>query len=213
MSKKKKCPATDEAIENEVSPDISADENETPSEDSIDDTVDAPTPIISLDEVLQKTRDELAEQKDKFVRLQAETDNFRKRMTREKDEFSQYANERLLKALIPIFDNFERALDAPSNDTDSLKEGLDMILKQFNTFLEKEKVEHIKAIGEVFDPSVHDALTSEESSEHDENTVIREFVKGYMINNRVLRPAQVVIAKTPTEKSEENSEKEEELSS
>ena len=111
-------------------------------------------PIEVLEKDLQETKDELEEQKDKFIRLQAETDNFRKRLSREKEEFSQYANERLFKELIPIFDNFERALEDPSNEIKSLKEGLDMILKQFNTFLEKEKVEPIKAIGEKFKPRI-----------------------------------------------------------
>lgn len=207
MSKKKKPKKNKETIEDVVDPAMSTDENETSTEDAVDD------PIQILEKTLQETREELAEQKDTFIRLQAETDNFRKRITREKDEFSQYANERLLKALIPIFDNFERALEAPSSDVNNLREGLDMILKQFNSFLEKEKVEQIKAIGEMFDPSIHEVLTSEESDEHEENTVIRQFVKGYMINGRVLRPTQVVIAKKSSAKKEDSpeSEKEENL--
>ena len=150
----------------------------------------------------------MAEQKDKFVRLQAETDNFRKRLSREKEEFSQYANERLFKALIPIFDNFERALEASSNDAKSLKKGLDMILKQFSSFLEKEKVEPIKAVGEKFDPAIHEVLSSEESDDHEEDTIISQFVKGYTINHRVLRPAQVVISKKPLVELKESSEEE-----
>jgi len=121
----------------------------------------------------------------------------------QKEEFSQYANERLFKELLPIFDNFERALEDTSNDTKSLKEGLEMILKQFSSFLEKERVEPIEAIGEKFDPMIHEVLTSEESSEHEENTIISQFVKGYMINNRVIRPSQVVISKKPSLESEE----------
>ena len=146
MSKKKKeSSVANEAVEDAVEVDsaISTDESETIEEDLTD--ID---PIEALAKELQETKGELAEQKDKFVRLQAETDNFRKRLSREKDEFSQYAYERLFKALIPIFDNFERALEDTSNDTKSLKEGLDMILKQFSSFLEKERVEPIKAIGE-----------------------------------------------------------------
>ena len=219
MSKKKKDPVVVdennadeiETIEIETS-DISSDEDESPEEETVE--LD---PIKALEKDLQKTKNELAEQKDSFVRLQAETDNFRKRLSREKDEFSQYANERLFKELIPIFDNLERALEDPSNDTKSLKEGLEMILKQFSAFLEKEKVEPIKAIGEKFDPTVHEVLTSEESSEHEENTIISQFVKGYTINNRVLRPSQVVISKKPSpepkegskHESEEDSDKEE----
>ena len=210
MSKKKKDPVVvdennaDEIETIEIESDaISSDEDESPEEETVE--LD---PIKILEKDLQKTKDELAVEKDNFIRLQAETDNFRKRLSREKDEFSQYANERLFKELIPIFDNLERALEDPSNDTKSLKEGLEMILKQFSAFLEKEKVEPIKAIGEKFDPMVHEALTSEESNDHEENTIISEFVKGYTINNRVLRPSQVVISKKPSPESENESKEE-----
>ena len=212
MSKKKKSPAVaDEIIANEAESLVSTDENGSSEEDesSEEDLIEL-DPIKALEKDLQKTKNELAEQKDSFVRLQAETDNFRKRLSREKDEFSQYANERLFKELIPIFDNLERALEDPSNDTKSLKEGLEMILKQFSSFLEKEKVEQIKAIGEKFDPTVHEVLTSEESNEHEENTIISEFVKGYTINNRVLRPSQVVISKKPSPESENEAKEESE---
>jgi len=213
MSKKKKKPLVEnEVISNEVEVDSSI-----PTEES-EVTVEEPIilePIEALEKELQETKDELDEQKDKFIRLQAETDNFRKRLSREKEEFSQYANERLFKGLIPIFDNFERALEDPSNEIKSLKEGLDMTLKQFSTFLEKENVEPIKAIGEKFNPELHEALTSEESNDHEEDTIISQFVKGYKINNRVLRPSQVIIAKKPTvavediTNEEENAQKEE----
>jgi len=205
MSKKKKSPAVaDEIIANEAESLVSTDENGSSEEDesSEEDLIEL-DPIKALEKDLQKTKNELTEQKDKFVRLQAETDNFRKRLSREKDEFSQYANERLFKELLPIFDNFERALGDPSNDIISLKEGLEMILKQFSSFLEKERVVSIEAIWEKFDPMIHEVLTSEESSEHEENTIISQFVKGYMINNRVIRPSQVVISKKPSLESEE----------
>jgi molecular chaperone GrpE len=210
--KKKKPPVENEAISNEaeINSSIPIEESEV--------TVEEPVvlePIEVLEKDLQETKNDLDEQKDKFIRLQAETDNFRKRLSREKEEFSQYANERLFKELIPIFDNFERALEDPSNEIKSLKEGLDMILKQFSTFLEKEKVEPIKAIGEKFNPEFHEALTSEESNDHEEDTIISQFVKGYTINNRVLRPSQVIIAKKPVVEMEDipdeekNSQKEE----
>lgn len=207
MSKKKKeSSVVDEAVEDIVEVDSAISTDEDGSE-IIEEDLTGIDPVEALEKDLQGTKDELAEQKDKFVRLQAETDNFRKRLAREKNEFSKYANERLFKALIPIFDNFERALEAPSNDAKSLKEGLDMILEQFNSFLEKEKVEPIKAIGEKFDPGIHEALTSEETEEHAENTIISQFTKGYTINNRVLRPAQVAISKAPSVKSEKKSGK------
>jgi len=202
MTKKKKDPVVvDESIENEteVESEVSTDENGSEEENDLAEL----DPVKILEKDLLDAKNELTEQKDKFVRLQAETDNFRKRLSREKEEFSQYANERLFKELLPIFDNFERALGDPSNDIKSLKEGLEMILKQFSSFLEKERVEPIEAIGEKFDPMIHEVLTSEESSEHEENTIISQFVKGYMINNRVIRPSQVVISKKPSLESEE----------
>jgi len=202
MSKKKKDPVVvDESIENEteVESEVSTDENGSEEENDLAEL----DPVKILEKDLLDAKNELTEQKDKFVRLQAETDNFRKRLSREKEEFSQYANERLFKELLPIFDNFERALGDPSNDIKSLKEGLEMILKQFSSFLEKERVEPIEAIGEKFDPMIHEVLTSEESSELEENTIISQFVKGYTINNRVIRPSQVVISKKPSLESEE----------
>ena len=212
MSKKKKdTDVVDENIADEIetieieTADISSDEDE-----SIEEEIIELDPIKILEKDLQKAKEELAEEKDKFIRLQAETDNFRKRLSREKDEFSQYANERLFKELIPIFDNLERALEDPSNDIKVLNEGLEMILKQFSSFLKKENVELINAIGEQFDPTVHEVLTSEESSEHEENTIITQFVKGYTINSRVLRPSQVVISKKPSETKEDSKDEAEE---
>ena len=207
MSKKKKKPVVANEsieIETEIESEVSIDENGTEEENDLVEL----DPVKILEKDLLDAKNALTEQKDKFVRLQAETDNFRKRLSREKEEFSQYANERLFKELLPIFDNFERALGDPSNDIKSLKEGLEMILKQFSSFLEKERVEPIEAIGEKFDPMIHEVLTSEESSEHEENTIISQFVKGYTINNRVIRPSQVVISKKPSLESEEVLKKE-----
>jgi len=216
MSKKKKKPVVANEsieIEPEIVSEVSIDENGTEEEDDLVEL----DPVKILEKDLLDVKNELTEQKDKFVRLQAETDNFRKRLSREKEEFSQYANERLFKELLPIFDNFERALEDPSSDIKSFKEGLEMILKQFSSFLEKEKVEPIEAIGKKFNPMIHEVLTSEESSEHEENTIISQFVKGYTINNRVIRPSQVVISKKPsveleevlTEESDESPDKKE----
>ena len=216
MSKKKKKPVVANEsieIEPEIVSEVSIDENGTEEEDDLVEL----DPVKILEKDLLDVKNELTEQKDKFVRLQAETDNFRKRLSREKEEFSQYANERLFKELLPIFDNFERALEDPSSDIKSFKEGLEMILKQFSSFLEKEKVEPIEAIGKKFNPMIHEVLTSEESSENEENTIISQFVKGYTINNRVIRPSQVVISKKQsveleevlTEESDESPDKKE----
>lgn len=157
-------------------------------------------PMELLQEELQQKENELAEQQNEFLRYQAETENFKKRLRKEKEDFLQYANEKLLKSLIPIHDNLERALSTTKPSVKILKKGLEMILKQFADFLEKEKVEPIQAMGEKFDPSLHEIMTQMESDEHEENTVIQEYSKGYMLNGRVIRPAQVVTSKLPAKK-------------
>lgn len=165
-------------------------------------------PIEVLNEDLQKKDEEIAELKNEFLRYKADTENFKKRLRNEKEEFSQYANQRLLKELVLISDNLERALSAPNPTVKSLKEGVDMILKQFHTFLEKEKVEPIEAIGKKFDPTLHEVMCQVESDEHEENTITEEYSKGYRLNGRILHPSKVVITKTPEKKSSETSDEE-----
>ena len=162
------------------------------------------TPIEQLQEQIRLKDEEIANQKDTFLREKAELENFKKRLTKEKDDFVQFANERLLQELIQIEDNLERALEVPNATLESLKEGVEMIQKQFSTFLKNQKVEPIEAIGKDFDPTLHEVLNQQESEEHEENTVIEEYSKGYTLNGRILRPAKVVISKKPAEKKEDS---------
>ena len=166
-------------------------------------------PLKLLQDELKKKEEEIAEQKHEFLLYKAETENFKKRLRKEKEDFSQYANEKLLKELILINDNLERAFSAENPTVESMKEGVDMILKQFHSFLEKEKVELIEALGKKFDPAIHEVLCQVESEEHEENTITEEFSKGYQLSGRILRPSKVVIAKAPTKIPPENSDKEE----
>ena len=162
------------------------------------------TPMEQLQEQIRLKDEEIANQKDTFLREKAELENFKKRLTKEKDDFVQFANERLLQELIQIEDNLERALEVPNATLESLKEGVEMIQKQFSTFLKNQKVEPIEAIGKAFDPTFHEVLNQQESEEHEENTVIEEYSKGYTLNGRILRPAKVVISKKPDEKKEDS---------
>lgn len=118
----------------------------------------------------------------------------------------QYANERLLKELVQIEDNLERAMDAPNATLESLVEGVKMIQKQFSAFLKNQKVEPVEALGKPFDPNLHEVLNQQESEDHDENTVIQEYSKGYTLNGRLLRSAKVVISRKPSEEGEQESE-------
>jgi molecular chaperone GrpE len=181
-------------------------ENETTESEEAEDSDKDPMEL--LQDQLKKKDDEIAELKHEFLLYKAETENFKKRLRKEKEDFSQYANEKLLKELILINDNLERAFAATNPTVESMKEGVDMILKQFHSFLEKENVELIEALGKKFDPAIHEVLCQVESEEHEENTVTEEFSKGYQLNGRILRPSKVVVSKAPTKKDPENSDKE-----
>jgi molecular chaperone GrpE len=160
------------------------------------------TPLEKLQEEVRLKDEELLKQKDTFLREKAELENFKKRLTKEKEDFVQFANERLLKELVQIEDNLERAMEAPNATLESLKEGVDMIQKQFGTFLKNQKVEAIEALEKPFDPNLHEVLNQQESDEHKENTVIQEYSKGYTLNGRILRSAKVVISKKPAKEKD-----------
>ena len=161
------------------------------------------SPLEQLEEQIRLKDEEILKQKDTFLREKAELENFKKRLTKEKEDFVQFANERLLKELLQIEDNLERAMAAPNATLESLKEGVEMIQKQFKDFLKNQKVEAIEALGKPFDPNLHEVLNQQESEEHEENTVIEEYSKGFTLNGRILRPAKVVISKKPAEKEED----------
>ena len=169
------------------------------------------SPMEEIQEQLKKKDAELAEQKNDFLREKADLENFRKRLVKDKSDAVQFANERLLKELVQIDDNLNRAMNTPNTTLETLREGVEMIQKQFNTFLKNQKVEPIEAIGKLFDPSLHEVMTQMESTEHAENTVMQEYSKGFTLNGRILRSAKVVISKkpideTPTPQKEESVE-------
>ena len=166
------------------------------------------SPMEELQEQLKKKDVELVEQKSDFLREKADLENFRKRLVKEKADAVQFANERLLKELVEIDDNMNRALNTPNTSLEGLKEGVEMIQKQFATFLKNQKVEPVEAIGKPFDPSLHEVMTQLESEEHEENTVMQEYSTGYTLNGRILRSAKVVISKKPTEETPSPKEEE-----
>jgi molecular chaperone GrpE len=210
-SKEKKPQApeeTPEALEPEViEPEVLDPEEDAPAEEE-----KKLSPMEELQEQLEKKDAELIEQKNDFLREKADLENFRKRLVKDKADAVQFANERLLKELVQIDDNMNRALNTPNTSLETLKEGVEMIQKQFNTFLKNQKVEPVEAIGKPFDPSLHEVMTQLESEEHDENTVMQEYSKGFTLNGRILRPAKVVISKKPAKETpsakEENVEDE-----
>ena len=192
--KKKKIPIETEEEETKLPEEEFAEAEETPVAEVVE---EGPSE-------LEQAQQEAKDLRDEMLRMRAETDNLRKRLQREKQESVQFANERLIKQLIPIFENLDRALKTPDTNVESLKEGVRMTSDQVLALFKKENVEPIQAVGEPFDPSIHEVLSQMESNDHDENTVIEEFSKGYRMNGRVLLPARVVTAKKPAQEEPED---------
>jgi len=146
-------------------------------------------------------RDEAAKNWDLYLRARADLDNSRKRAQRDVDEAHRYANDRLLKEMIPVLDNLERALahagSEGGGEAQSLIEGVTLTVNLFRKVLEGFGVKPVVAVGALFDPNLHQAMGQVETSEHPPNTVVTEFQKGYFLNDRLLRPALVMIAKGP----------------
>jgi molecular chaperone GrpE len=137
---------------------------------------------------------ELAEQKEQYLRLFAEFDNFRKRTAKEKLETYGDATAKTVEQLLPVVDNFERAIDAPCTDA-QYKEGMEMIFSQLKATLEKLGVTEIEALGAEFNPNIHQAIKQAEADEEfAENTVCEVFQKGYKLKERLIRPAMVAVA-------------------
>ena len=200
---------TSETLDHEVlDPEIIKPEAADPEEGDSAEEEKKLSPMEELQEQLKKKDVELVEQKSDFLREKADLENFRKRLVKEKADAVQFANERLLKELVEIDDNMNRALNTPNTSLESLKEGVEMIQKQFATFLKNQKVEPVEAIGKPFDPSLHEVMTQLASEEHEENTVIQEYSTGYTLNGRILRSAKVVISKKPTEETPSPKEEE-----
>ncbi len=140
-------------------------------------------------------KNELAEKYFSMLqRLQAEFENYKKRAERERSDYIEQANAGLILKLLPVLDNFERALSTESKNVDSFREGVAMIFSQLQTILGMEGLSPIHAVGEEFDPYYHEAVLTA-CGEYEDDTVIEEFEKGYLFKNRVLRPSKVKVGK------------------
>ena len=140
----------------------------------------------------EKAKDELAEYKEMLQRLQAEFENYRKRVEKETTAFKQYAVADVVNKLLPLLDSFELALSKVDKKDDTVK-GFELIYAQLFDILEKQGLRQISSVGEKFDPTKHEALLQEEGEEKD--IVLEELQKGYLIHDRVIRPARVKISK------------------
>ncbi len=151
---------------------------------------------------LEKLKEEKEDYYDRLLRASAEFDNYKKRANREMTELRKYANEALTRELLSVVDNLERAIVMSTDGqvtVDSIVEGVDMTLKEILKILEKFYVKPLNSMGEVFDPRFHQAVGQEESEDSPANTIIKELQKGYMIHDRLLRPAMVIVSKAKPE--------------
>jgi molecular chaperone GrpE len=152
----------------------------------------APRPV---DPELQAAKDEAQATFARYQRLAADFENYKRRTRQELADRTQYANDELLRKLLPILDNLRRALDhAPENVDASWYEGIKLVARQFEETLQAQGLSTIPAIGEKFDPSQHEAIAREETDEHEEGTIVEEMQPGYRLHDRVLRPTLVKVA-------------------
>ena len=144
---------------------------------------------------LNEAQQQIDELNERVVRLTADYDNYRKRAQRDKIEARQFANQGILEKLLPVLDNFEMAIIAVKDADPSVRDGVQMIYDQLLSVLKAEGVESVDAVGKQFDPNLHEAISQEESDEVEEGEVISQIQRGFILNNRLVRPARVVVAK------------------
>ncbi|GAB3050753.1 nucleotide exchange factor GrpE [Virgibacillus ainsalahensis] len=174
----------DEAENIEV---IDSEEKDIPTEESN---------IDSVQKEMEALKQEKTETHERLLRLQAEYDNFKKRSQKEKEADRKYKSQDLVNELLPAMDNFERALQVETTDANSgLVEGITMVYKQVQDALKSQGVEVIETDGKEFDPNLHHAVMQIEDEGYESNIIVEELQKGYMLKDRVVRPAMVKVNK------------------
>jgi molecular chaperone GrpE len=173
---------------------------ERPIELNLGDVAGASPEMAALREQLAGKDKEIADLKDKYLRALADTENVRKRMRQQSEDTVRLQRENLLRELLPITDNLERAVEAARGGGNGkpIVEGVEMVLRSLLDFLRTNGVIPRESVGLPFDPQFHEAVDHVESGEHPPNTVISEFHRGYQVGERVLRPARVAVAKAPS---------------
>lgn len=155
--------------------------------------------IEELKKKLEQKEKEAKEYYDRLLREAADFENFKKRAAKDKEEWTKFANEDLIKAILPVIDNLERAVNHADKvvDTGVMIEGVRLTIKQIVQTLNRFGLASFESVGKPFDPSMHEAMLVVESDQHEPNHVVEEFQKGYLLNNRLLRPATVSVSKLP----------------
>lgn len=175
-------------------------EESSDEEDAVSEYNDTASEYAALEDALNEANDKfneandkLNEEKDNYRRLFAEYDNYRKRTAREKTETYQNATAKCIEEILPFIDSFERSLEIECAD-ENFKKGMDMIFKQLQDFLTKMNVKEVESLGAEFDPNVHNAIQQLDGTDYASNRVCQVYQKGYMIGDKLIRPAMVAVA-------------------
>jgi molecular chaperone GrpE len=166
-----------------------------------------PDPITEIQNKLEQAEKEAKENFERLLRVSAEFENYKKRSAREMDEFRKFSNESLLKDLLLVVDSLERAADSTfenKGESQPILQGIQLTISEIHKIFAKFSVKPISALNTMFNPAFHQAMAHETTDEYSENTVIRELQKGYLIHDRLLRPAMVVVSKSGSAKKDES---------
>jgi molecular chaperone GrpE len=160
--------------------------------------------VEELKKKVEEKEKEVREHHDRLLRVAADLENYKKRAAREKEEWVKFANEDLIKSILPFVDNLERAVNhsEKAEDIQSLVEGIKLTVQQLLQTLNKFGVSPIESLGKPFDPTMHEAMLVVETDQHEPNRVVEEFQKGYLLNDRLLRPATVSVSKPPEKEAQ-----------
>jgi len=155
--------------------------------------------VEELKKRLEDKEKEAKENYERLLRTAADLENYKKRAAKEKEDWTKFANEDLIRAILPFIDNLERAVNHAQkiDDTGVLVEGVQLTIQQLLQALNKFGLSSFESVGKPFDPAVHEAMLVVETDKHEPNQVVEEFQKGYLLNDRLLRPATVSVSKPP----------------
>lgn len=194
MAKKKQAPKTEETITEDVLQEESAAAGETVAEPADAEAPEAAAEEPAVDET-EKLREELEAERNKYLRLMADFDNYKRRAVKDRQEAEKFRAQSVLVDLLPVLDNFERALamGTGSEESSSLLKGVEMVQKSLLEAVKREGLEEIKSVGEAFDPNIHQAVMQEKDDSAEAGSVLMELQKGYTLKGRVLRPAMVKV--------------------
>lgn len=183
-----------ESPANKVSEDT-GDAQDAPEEEKADGQSEGSEAPEEKADSVKTAEQQKKEDDEKYMRLMAEFQNYKKRVAKEKQDIQSFANEKIITELLEVLDNFERSLEHSSDADENYVKGMEMIFQQLKTAMEKAGLKEIQALGEDFDPAVHNAVMQEESDELESGKVSKVLQKGYKLNDKVIRAAMVAVAK------------------